>query len=100
MFIMWALSLIPSFSILNITCRGNKLIFGEGLLSTLGAQSASYPTSPICLYLERIGDQHKKQRKMLNPVFSLGNMRDLLPTIQPIANELMNVLRSRVEHGM
>ena len=57
--------------------RGNKLIFGEGLISTLS-------------------DQHRKQRKILNPVFSLSNMRDLLPTIQPIADELVKVLRSQV----
>ncbi|KAK7683149.1 hypothetical protein QCA50_013822 [Cerrena zonata] len=59
---------------------GNKLIFGEGLLSTLG-------------------DQHRKQRKILNPVFSLSNMRDLLPIIQPIANELLNVLQNQVVSG-
>ncbi|KAI0057347.1 cytochrome P450 [Artomyces pyxidatus] len=48
---------------------GNRLIFGEGLVSTLG-------------------EQHKKQRKMLNPVFSLQNMRTMLPAIQPIAIKL------------
>ncbi|KAL9711346.1 hypothetical protein Ac2012v2_005890 [Leucoagaricus gongylophorus] len=36
----------------------NKLFFGEGLLSTLG-------------------EQHKKQRKMLNSVFSTGHMREM-----------------------
>ncbi|KAF5360936.1 hypothetical protein D9756_005075 [Leucocoprinus leucothites] len=36
----------------------NKLIFGEGLLSTLG-------------------EQHRKQRKMLNPVFSIAHMREM-----------------------
>ncbi|KZT05458.1 cytochrome P450 [Laetiporus sulphureus 93-53] len=38
------------------------------------------------------GTQHKKQRKMLNPVFSLANMRDLLPIIQPIADQLLAAL--------
>lgn len=56
---------------------GNKLIFGEGLIATLG-------------------EQHRKQRKMLNPVFSLGNMRELLPIIQPIASQLRTVLSSRL----
>ncbi|KAF9223682.1 cytochrome P450 [Gyrodon lividus] len=56
---------------------GNRLIFGEGLISTLG-------------------EQHKKQRKMLNPVFSLANMRDLLPIIQPIADKLCLILRSQL----
>ncbi|KAI0716728.1 cytochrome P450 [Earliella scabrosa] len=55
----------------------NKLLFGEGLISTLG-------------------EQHRKQRKMLNPVFSLANMRSLLPTIQPIADKLLERLRSEL----
>ncbi|KAG9315222.1 cytochrome P450 [Chiua virens] len=56
---------------------GNRLIFGEGLISTLG-------------------EQHKRQRKMLNPVFSLANMRDLLPIIQPIADRLSSILQSQL----
>ncbi|EPQ57612.1 cytochrome P450 [Gloeophyllum trabeum ATCC 11539] len=59
---------------------GNKLIFGDGLISTLGAQ-------------------HKKQRKMLNPVFSLANMRDLLPVIQPIADSLASILLAQRRAG-
>ncbi|OSC97770.1 cytochrome P450 [Trametes coccinea BRFM310] len=53
----------------------NKLLFGDGLISTLG-------------------QQHRKQRKLLNPVFSLANLRAVLPRIQPIANELVDRLRS------
>ncbi|KIK99980.1 hypothetical protein PAXRUDRAFT_30155 [Paxillus rubicundulus Ve08.2h10] len=56
---------------------GNRLIFGQGLISTLG-------------------EQHRKQRKMLNPVFSLANMRDLLPIIQPIADKLCVILNSQL----
>ncbi|KAI0047498.1 cytochrome P450, partial [Auriscalpium vulgare] len=59
---------------------GNKIIFGEGLISTLG-------------------EQHKKQRKMLNPVFSLANMRVLLPIIQPIADKLRELLTSQVQES-
>ncbi|TBU48058.1 cytochrome P450 [Dichomitus squalens] len=51
----------------------NRLIFGEGLIST-------------------VGEQHKKQRKMLNSVFSLANMRAVLPVIQPIADTLLGQL--------
>jgi len=36
--------------------EGNRLLFGLGLLATLG-------------------DYHRKQRKMLNPVFSINHMR-------------------------
>ncbi|KAI9461563.1 cytochrome P450 [Lactarius psammicola] len=56
---------------------GNKLMFGEGLVSTLG-------------------EQHRKQRKILNPVFSLANMRELLPVIQPIASKMRSVLLSQL----
>lgn len=31
------------------------------------------------------GDHHRKQRKMLNPVFSLKHMRGLIPVFYPIA---------------
>ncbi|TBU25896.1 cytochrome P450 [Dichomitus squalens] len=55
----------------------NRLIFGEGLIAT-------------------VGEQHKKQRKMLNPIFSLANMRALLPTIQPIADSLLELLRAEL----
>ncbi|KAI0631202.1 cytochrome P450 [Trametes polyzona] len=54
--------------------EANKLLFGEGLIATLG-------------------DQHKKQRKLLNPVFSLANLRAILPQIQTIADELVEQLQ-------
>ncbi|OJA12274.1 hypothetical protein AZE42_08148 [Rhizopogon vesiculosus] len=56
---------------------GNRLIFGDGLIATLG-------------------EQHRKQRKMLNPVFSLANMRNLLPVIQPIADQLRTILTAEL----
>lgn len=52
-------------------------MFGEGLIGTLG-------------------DQHKKQRKMLNPVFSVSNMRDLLPVIQPIADQMAAIFTQQI----
>ncbi|OAX38825.1 cytochrome P450, partial [Rhizopogon vinicolor AM-OR11-026] len=51
----------------------NQLMFGEGLISTLG-------------------EQHRKQRKMLNPVFSTCNMRELLPITQTVSHHLRSVL--------
>lgn len=55
----------------------NKLVFGDGLISTLG-------------------EQHRKQRKMLNPVFSISNMRELLPIIQTISHQLKSILVSNL----
>ncbi|KAL5521682.1 hypothetical protein ACEPAF_2430 [Sanghuangporus sanghuang] len=58
----------------------NGLIFGTSLLSTLG-------------------DHHRKQRKMLNPVFSLKHMRDLLPIFNSIAHELRDALAEQARDG-
>ena len=45
------------------------------------------------------GEQHRKQRKMLNPAFSLANMRDLHPIIQPIADEIASVVLKQLSGG-
>ncbi|KAH9936148.1 cytochrome P450 [Fomitopsis serialis] len=56
----------------------NKLIFGAGaLLSTLGAQ-------------------HGRQRKLLNPVFSVSHMRHMLPLFYNIVYKLRLAIESRV----
>ena len=76
--------------------RGNKVIFGEGLISTLGtffSPSTQRNDSYSTIYE---GEQHRKQRKILNPVFSLANMRELLPVIQPIASKMRSVLLSQL----
>ncbi|OCB87793.1 cytochrome P450 [Sanghuangporus baumii] len=64
----------------------NGLIFGTSLLSTLGL-------------VRRAGDHHRKQRKMLNPVFSLKHMRDLLPIFNSIAHELRDALAEQARDG-
>ncbi|KAL5482415.1 hypothetical protein ACEPAI_9009 [Sanghuangporus weigelae] len=58
----------------------NRLVFGASLLSTLG-------------------EEHKRQRKMLNPVFSLKHMRNLLPVFYPIAHKLCTVLEKESSRG-
>ncbi|KAJ3560047.1 hypothetical protein NP233_g11086 [Leucocoprinus birnbaumii] len=57
----------------------NALFFGEGLLSTFG-------------------QQHKKQRKILNPVFSINHMRDMIPVFHEVTGRLQMVLRKKVEN--
>ncbi|KAI0323815.1 cytochrome P450 [Cubamyces sp. BRFM 1775] len=66
-----------SFEETDMFIDTNRLLFGEGLIATLG-------------------EQHKKQRKLLNPVFSLANLRAVLPRIQPIANELTARLQAEL----
>ncbi|KAL5482417.1 hypothetical protein ACEPAI_9011 [Sanghuangporus weigelae] len=58
----------------------NKLRFGPSLLSTLG-------------------DEHKKQRKLLNPVFHIKHMRNLLPVFYPIAYRTATALENEVKKG-
>ncbi|KAH7928041.1 cytochrome P450 [Leucogyrophana mollusca] len=58
----------------------NKLVFGDGLLSSLG-------------------EQHRKQRKMLNPVFSTNHMRQMLPVFLEISTTLRDAIAAKVKDG-
>ncbi|TDL20056.1 cytochrome P450 [Rickenella mellea] len=58
----------------------NAIVFGMGLLSTSG-------------------ERHRKQRKMMNPVFSMRHMRELLPVLIPITHQLRDVLIRQVQSG-
>ncbi|TFK48185.1 cytochrome P450 [Heliocybe sulcata] len=57
-----------------------NLMFGQGLLSTAG-------------------DPHRKQRKMLNPVFSTAHLRHMVPTFHGIAKQLRKIIAENVVHG-
>ncbi|KAK7031306.1 hypothetical protein VNI00_013561 [Paramarasmius palmivorus] len=57
------------------------LQFGPGLLST------------------PLGPQHRKQRKMLNPAFSIAHMRDLLPVFYQVAHKLESSIARKVQDG-
>ncbi|KAH6905471.1 cytochrome P450 [Coprinopsis sp. MPI-PUGE-AT-0042] len=46
-----------------------SMFFGEGILSTFG-------------------QQHRRQRKMLNPVFSINHMRDMVPTFHELCGKV------------
>ncbi|TDL24467.1 cytochrome P450 [Rickenella mellea] len=54
--------------------------FGEGLLGTEGIKL-------------------RIQRKLLNPVFSMRHMRGLLPVLTPVAHQMRDVLKRKVEKG-
>ncbi|KZT70365.1 cytochrome P450 [Daedalea quercina L-15889] len=55
-------------------------LLGPGLLSTLG-------------------EQHRKQRKMLNPVFSTNHMKFMLPVFYETVGRLRDALETRVKNG-
>ncbi|KAI0833271.1 cytochrome P450 [Trametes gibbosa] len=57
--------------------RTNALLFGQSLLATLG-------------------DHHRKQRKMLNPVFSPKHMRYMLPIFYDVGHLLAQAIDKRV----
>ncbi|KAF8183391.1 cytochrome P450 [Pholiota molesta] len=59
---------------------GNKILFGEGLLSTHG-------------------DQHRKQRKMLNPVFSIAHMREMLLIFYEVSYKMRDTIGQKVKDG-
>ncbi|KZP25687.1 cytochrome P450 [Athelia psychrophila] len=64
----------------DVFLHNNKLMFGEGLLGTLG-------------------EQHRKQRKMLNPVFSPRHLQDMVPIFHNVSHKLRDAILSRVTAG-
>ncbi|KAF8969648.1 cytochrome P450 [Flammula alnicola] len=58
----------------------SRTLLGEGLLGTLG-------------------EQHRKQRKMLNPVFSIAHMRNMVPIFYNITYKLRDAFSSMVKDG-
>ncbi|XP_006462835.1 hypothetical protein AGABI2DRAFT_144299 [Agaricus bisporus var. bisporus H97] len=58
----------------------SDIFFGEGLFST-------------------IGEQHRKQRKMLNPVFSIHHMREMIPLFYEVTNRLRVALKKKLDNG-
>ncbi|GBE84055.1 Docosahexaenoic acid omega-hydroxylase CYP4F3 [Sparassis crispa] len=60
--------------------RLNRIVFGTSLISTLG-------------------EAHRTQRKMLNPVFSIAHMRYMLPIFYNVANKLGSAVGARVADG-
>ncbi|KAI0355873.1 cytochrome P450 [Trametes cingulata] len=58
----------------------NNLTFGPGLLSVTG-------------------EQHRHQRKMLNPAFNINHMRDMTPIFYEVTNRLRRALLNQVTDG-
>ncbi|KAF8183371.1 cytochrome P450 [Pholiota molesta] len=62
------------------TIAANLLMFGEGVNSTLG-------------------DQHRKQRKILNPAFSIVHMREMLSIFYDVSYKLRDTIAQKVKDG-
>ncbi|KAI0828713.1 cytochrome P450 [Trametes gibbosa] len=57
--------------------KSNLLTLGPGLLSTLG-------------------EHHRKQRRMLNPIFSINHMRHMMPMFYDVGHKLRAAIEQRV----
>ncbi|KAH9852301.1 cytochrome P450 [Lenzites betulinus] len=57
--------------------KSNLLTLGPGLLSTLG-------------------EHHRKQRRMLNPIFSINHMRHMMPMFYDVGHKLRAAIEERV----
>ncbi|KAJ7669588.1 cytochrome P450 [Mycena rosella] len=62
----------------SVFVETNKVIFGPGLVATTG-------------------EIHKRQRKLVAPIFSPSNLRDLVPTFYDVAERLCDVLIHETE---
>lgn len=58
----------------------NRLLFGNGLLANKG-------------------ERHRRQRKMLNPVFSIAHMREMVPIFYNVTHNLRASIALKVEDG-
>ncbi|KAG6847206.1 hypothetical protein H0H93_009509 [Arthromyces matolae] len=45
------------------------------------------------------GEQHRRQRKMLNPVFSTAYMRNMVPVFSDIARRIENAIKQKLVNG-
>ncbi|KAF9466558.1 cytochrome P450 [Collybia nuda] len=60
--------------------EGARLMFGDGLLASLG-------------------ERHRRQRKMMNPVFSISHMRGMIPIFYEVTQKLQTALNSQIANG-
>ena len=76
-----------------LLCSVDNITFGPGLLSVGGK---SLPEVGGLRYLvfcdqpfgRRSGSQHRRQRKMLNPIFSTDNIRNMTPLFYDISRKV------------
>ncbi|KAF8072004.1 cytochrome P450 [Lyophyllum atratum] len=59
----------------------NTIMLGDGLLASLG-------------------ERHRKQRKMLNPVFSIVHMRRMVPVFDEVASKLERAIKLSIAKGI
>ncbi|EMD37671.1 hypothetical protein CERSUDRAFT_94672 [Gelatoporia subvermispora B] len=81
----------------KIHLASGQLVFGNGLLSTQGL-SRLFDAPPFELHLRK-GEHHRKQRKLLNPLFGTQNVRSICPIAYSVARQLRAALVSKIQDG-
>ncbi|KZT30166.1 cytochrome P450 [Neolentinus lepideus HHB14362 ss-1] len=71
----------PIYDELQQFYRITYLLFGEGLIAAEG-------------------EEHRKQRKMLNPVFSAKHLREMVPIFLDVTYELRTVISNKIKSGV
>jgi cytochrome P450 len=66
--------------LLNAICRLSTIFFGNSILAAVGAE-------------------HRKQRKMLTPAFTIAHMREIVPVFHGVTRKLRDTLTEIVQNG-
>ena len=74
--------------------RTMRILIGPGLFATEGTSQSNlrFLCLTPCLFS---GEQHRRQRKMLNPVFSTNHLRGRIPLFYSVTNQVGASLRRR-----
>ncbi|KAK7043765.1 hypothetical protein VNI00_008377 [Paramarasmius palmivorus] len=87
----------PIFNMPDALLAANRLIFGPCLVSTSGKHI--FLPAPALFVETKAGAQHRRGRKIMNPVFSPARLKEMLPIITEIAHQTSNAMTSSVGQG-
>ena len=69
----------------SLTWSRPRPVPSQVLLNTHFHPKNPTPSTTPCARIVVPGDQHKKQRKMLNPAFSIAHLRETLPIMYDVS---------------
>ncbi|KAL1663583.1 cytochrome P450 [Schizophyllum commune] len=65
----------------------------------ISVRQAASPPVLLDPLISLLGDKHKKQRKLMNPVFSTAHMRNMIPIFYEVVDALRATLEKQTEKG-